>query len=312
MNRSIVRIVPLQTLQRKINEMQPGEELFFYSEPNFKTQLLRGHNHPAPTPPPFNCLRCTEAVQQTLSQNRRINTCNCLTAIFSAPYSDLSQQQWQQWGSQKMLFDRDIEILHVQKNDTHQNQALKQINYPTIDPQKTLSTPPINQNPNDTRKCWCAFCELPDQIADPTIHLWDSTPHSNTTTQIKTPSQNVVCTYNLCTFCAGASESTDELFLARFHNSVKQNLLRKYPSLYSKVHPAKLTTNLAKRSVNSAFDLSNISYFCPRPSARARTFSHKSRKIPTNYLSSRHDNNQFKFGRRNLRSNSNRRRPNGQ
>jgi hypothetical protein len=311
MNRSIVRIVPLQTLQRKINEMQPGEELFVYSEANFKPQLLSGHNHPAPTllesprqqtAPPFNCLRCEEAVQQSLSSNRRINACNCLTAIFCAPYPRLSQQQWQQWGSGKMLSDRGTEVLHIDKQDNGQDPSRRQISSPSLDPQESIVNAPINQNPNDTGKCWCAFCEFPEQVPHPAIRRWDTATPSDTATSIKTPSQNLVCTYHLCTYCAGHLESKDPLLLARFHHAVQQNLLRKYPELLSKVHLTRFPATLPK---------TNLAHNA-KPFSRAQVFLPKTRNILRNYLPPSYKKNKFSIRRRNLRTNPTRRRPDGQ
>ena len=168
--------IRLEVVKNRITNMEPGERLLLCYGPGQKTNLISrlsnlSHQikiHSAKEQHPKNsaaitCTHCQQTVWQSHAINRRINTCDCLTAIFSPPYVELSSKEWTQctqWSSQSALQDGPTQILRIRD---HHDYAEDQADESPVglDP----NHPPINQNQINTQLCRCAFCELPDQEA---------------------------------------------------------------------------------------------------------------------------------------------------
>ena len=156
MNPSIVRNVRLETVHTRIKNMEPGERLLVYSEQSLKTALMSRLSRisekikislPQKNTVPFTCPHCDQNVRQSHSNDRRINTCSCLTAIFSPPYTDLCAKEWKQWGSLKALH---TQIIHIQDlHDPADNPVIAAV-YQAVDP---AEHPAINTDPANNRRC---------------------------------------------------------------------------------------------------------------------------------------------------------------
>ena len=142
MNPSIVRNVRLETVHTRIKNMEPGERLLVYSEQSLKTALMSRLSRisekikislPQKNTVPFTCPHCDQNVRQSHSNDRRINTCSCLTAIFSPPYTDLCAKEWKQWGS--------LKALHTHKSSISRISTIQPI-IPSSPPFIKLSIPP--------------------------------------------------------------------------------------------------------------------------------------------------------------------------
>ena len=225
--------IRVEIVQERIRNMEPGESLLLYYRVGLTSNLMSrlsrlSENTPKEKKQTFTCMHCGQPVWQSDSKSRRINSCECLTAIFSPPYTILSPEQWTQWGSQPALYDRPTQVLHVQHEDDRADNLIP----PPLD---FSDHPAINQD-HANKRCWCAFCEQADQEVA-VVYGWYSSgsklhcpfilPEGN--------GEKLICIYNLCEFCATAMEYRAESFHSRMTDRIQLNLLRKYPTLQSKV-----------------------------------------------------------------------------
>ena len=228
----------LETVQERIRNMEPGESLLVYYAVGLRSNLLsrlsrQSENTGSEKTTIFSCTHCEEPVWQSDSKSRRINTCKCLAAIFSPPYTILSRKQWTQWGSQGALYDRPTQIFRVQDEEDRADDLIRR----DLDPKNHAG---INQD-HANKRCWCAFCEQGDQKVA-VAYPWYSSGSELEGASIAAQggAENLICIYNLCEFCATAMEHQREPFHSRMTDRIQLNLLRKYPSLQGKVPSSKV------------------------------------------------------------------------
>ena len=225
--------VRIETVEERIRNMESGESLLVYYGVGLMRNLMsrlsrQSENSGKERTTTFTCTHCEQPVWQSDSKSRRINTCKCLTAIFSPPYTILSAKQWTQWGSQGSLYDRPTQVFHIQPAEDQADDLIRG----RLDPNKHSG---INQD-HTNKRCWCAFCEQGDQeVAG--AYPWYSSGSKLEGLSIlgQGGAEKLICIYNLCAFCATAMEDQREPFHSRMTDRIQLNLLRKYPSLQSKV-----------------------------------------------------------------------------
>ena len=257
--------IRLEIVKNRITNMQPGERLLLYYGPGQKTNLIsrlsklshqikiQGAKEQHPTnSAAITCTHCQQTVWQSHAINRRINTCDCLTAIFSPPYAELSSKEWTQWSSQSALQDRPTQILRIR--DHHDYAEDHADESPVgLDP----SHAPINQNQINTELCRCAFCELPDQEVAVT-YPWYPTASQFASLTLAERSQKPICVYNLCDFCYTALTNSDEPLSSRIIDAIHVNLLRRYPILQTNFFLPALTPSLTRLPIEPHSDFSSF------------------------------------------------------
>lgn len=261
--------IRLEVVKNRITNMEPGERLLLYYGPGQKTNLISrlsnlSHQikiHSPKEQHPKNsaaitCTHCQQTVWQSHAINRRINTCDCLTAIFSPPYVELSSKEWTQctqWSSQSALQDRPTQILRIRD---HHDYAEDQADESPVglDP----NHPPINQNQINTQLCRCAFCELPDQEAAVTYPWYRTASQFPAPLTLPETSRKPICVYNLCDFCYTALANSDELLSSRIIDKIHRNLLKRYPILQSNFFLPALTPSLTRLPIEPHSDFSSF------------------------------------------------------
>jgi hypothetical protein len=259
--------VRLETVQERIRNMKPGESLLVYHRADLSDLLRQSENTGKERKTTFVCTRCGRPVWQSDSNSRRICTCKCLTAIFSPPYKILSAKQWTQWSSRGADSDCSIQIFHIQGDADRAGDLVRR----RLDPTNRA----INQDGNE--RCWCAFCKQRDQevaVANPWFSRGSKLEEPSMLAQEGV--EELVCTYNLCKFCATAMEHGRGSFRSRMADRIQLNLLQKYPSLQSKVPSSRigfleLQTGCDFLSSNMTSNVKSSDSQCSRPNCFSTT-----------------------------------------